>query len=228
VDVLAIFRGRGSPPTTKTVLTDISVFAINDRISRIIEEDDGNTIKAKTVSLTVKPAQAQRLLLAAELGQIKLSLRNNNDNSTESPDESNLDDLGPQGLGGLLSGLKQLPSTIPMVAAVDNTPKFTMEIMSPARMETYRWTDLNSLPEIVKQVDMPSQGGNPNRDLVSGDEPNTADEDVQAESTEKQDEFWSEFEESREAEKEKLQKAQSVFEKTWNVKLGPLDSVFDE
>ena len=228
VDVLAIFRGRGSPPTTKTVLTDISVFAINDRISRIIEEDDGNTIKAKTVSLTVKPAQAQRLLLAAELGQIKLSLRNNNDNSTESPDESNLDDLGPQGLGGLLSGLKQLPSTIPMVAAVDNTPKFTMEIMSPARMETYRWTDLNSLPEIVKQVDMPSQGGNPNRDLVSGDEPNTANEDVQAESTEKQDEFWSEFEESREAEKEKLQKAQSVFEKTWNVKLGPLDSVFDE
>jgi hypothetical protein len=176
----------------------------------------------------VKPAQARRLLLAAELGQIKLSLRNNNDNSTESPDGSNLDDLGPQGLSGLLSGLKQQLPTVPLVAVVDNTPKFTMEIMSPARMETYRWTDLNSLPEIVKQADMPTQGGNPNRDLVGGDEPNTVDEDVQAESTEKQDEFWSEFEESREAEKEKLRKAQSVFEKTWNVKLGPLDSVFDE
>lgn len=244
VDVLGFFKQRGRPPTTKTVLTDISVFAINDKISRATDEEDGGTIKAKTVSLTVKPAQASRLLLAAELGQIKLSLRNNNDNSTEIPDGSQLEDLGPQGLGGILSGLK-LPSAIPAVAAGDNAPKFTMEIVSPARMERFRWTDRNTLPEIVKQTNTPSLGGNSNHDLVGGDSgegsagPNTIGEKIEAGSEtldaikKKQDEFWSEFQEAQAAEKKKIEKAKDEIKnigigngKTQTI--GPFDSVFDD
>jgi pilus assembly protein CpaB len=241
VDVLGFFKGRGRAPVTKTVLTDISVFAINDKISRATGDEDAGSIKAKTVSLTVKPAQAQRLLLAAELGQIKLSLRNNNDDSVETPDGSDPDDLNPQGLAGILSGLK-LPPTIP-VAAIDNSPKFTMEVVSPASMNLFSWTDRNALPEIVKRTETASVGGNTNRDLIGGgpeggglEATGTSDDAPQSGNPidaikMRQDELWSEFQEAQEAEQKRIEKAKDEIMnlgigngKTKTI--GPFDSAF--
>ena len=248
VDVLGFFKRRNRPPMTRTVLTDISVFAINDKISRPTGEDDARTIKAKTVSLTVKPAQAQRLLLAAELGKLKLSLRNNNDDSREASDGANPEDLGTQGLAGILTGLR-LPSTIPAVAAVDNTPKFTMEIISPARMERFVWEDRTTLPERVKQTQTPSLGGESNRDLLGsgsgagGDEPSTTGDKVEPSSEamdaisemikKNQENIMSEIQEAQEAEKERVEKAKDeimnlgIGDGTTKT-IGPFDSVFED
>ena len=49
-------------------MTNIEVFAINDRIDRVVD-GEGNSIDAKTVSLLVKPEQAKKLMLYANLGR---------------------------------------------------------------------------------------------------------------------------------------------------------------
>lgn len=78
---------------TKTILSDVTVFAIDDRISRE-PEDEESAMSARTVSLLVKPDQAEKLLLAEELGTIRLALRRTDENavpSTQGADIGSLD-----------------------------------------------------------------------------------------------------------------------------------------
>lgn len=78
VDVLVHLRA--SPNTgvhetaTRTLLQNISVFAVNEIFQRPSEIDAG-TIAARTVSLLVTPDQAELVTLATELGTIRLVLR---------------------------------------------------------------------------------------------------------------------------------------------------------
>lgn len=78
VDVLVHLRA--SPNTgvhetaTRTLLQNISVFAVNEVFQRPNEIDAG-TIAARTVSLLVTPEQAELVTLATELGTIRLVLR---------------------------------------------------------------------------------------------------------------------------------------------------------
>jgi pilus assembly protein CpaB len=78
VDVLVHLRA--SPNTgvhetaTRTLLQNISVFAVNEIFQRPNEIDAG-TIAARTVSLLVTPEQAELVTLATELGTIRLVLR---------------------------------------------------------------------------------------------------------------------------------------------------------
>jgi len=76
VDVLVFLR-KGpevAVTSTHTVLRDVRVFAVGSQTVR--EEDpEGKAISAKTVSLLVKPTQVEMLMLAGELGKIRLSLR---------------------------------------------------------------------------------------------------------------------------------------------------------
>ena len=148
VDVLGYFRQNGqTSSTTKTILTDITVFAINDRISRRTTDDEEGTLEAKTVSLTVTPKQAQRLLLAAELGQIKLSLRNIEDDGDEVPEKTAYEDLAPSGSTGLFGGQPFTAPVQPKLPAFQQQPSgFQMELMSPAGTETYKFDDRSSLP----------------------------------------------------------------------------------
>lgn len=78
VDVLVHLRA--SPSTgvhetaTRTLLQNISVFAVNEVFQRPNEIDTG-TIAARTVSMLVTPEQAELVTLATELGTIRLVLR---------------------------------------------------------------------------------------------------------------------------------------------------------
>jgi pilus assembly protein CpaB len=95
VDVLVYLRQGGmiKQTTSRTVLEDVVVFAVNAQTHKEVDEQ-GNKINAKTVSLLLKPAQVQTLLLASRLGQINLSLRNPNDNTTtEAADGAGIADL---------------------------------------------------------------------------------------------------------------------------------------
>lgn len=84
VDVLVYLVGSSQheiPETsTRTVLQDIKVFAVND----VVEMDkDGKekSIIAKTISLLVTPAQAAKVTLACEMGKIRLVMRGPDDNA---------------------------------------------------------------------------------------------------------------------------------------------------
>ena len=82
VDVLVYLReGAEIPQTTmKTILEQVRVFAINDTMDRI-EGNNGTTIKAKTVTLEVKPSQVELITLADAIGRIRLSARRPDDES---------------------------------------------------------------------------------------------------------------------------------------------------
>lgn len=70
---------RGIPETsTRTILQDVKVFAVNDQIG-LEEEKDSKSIAAKTISLLVTPAQAAKVTLATELGKIRLIMRSPED-----------------------------------------------------------------------------------------------------------------------------------------------------
>jgi pilus assembly protein CpaB len=88
VDVLVhLIKNSGrdiSKTMTKTMLQDVRVFAVNDVYHLSREEKDEGGIMAKTVSLLVKPDQAELVMLASELGSIRLIMRSDEDGSTAS------------------------------------------------------------------------------------------------------------------------------------------------
>ncbi len=78
VDLLVFMQrnpNRGILETaTRTVLQDVKVFAVGDQFD--LQQAEGKkSIVARTVSLLVTPRQAEVLMLATELGSIRLSLR---------------------------------------------------------------------------------------------------------------------------------------------------------
>lgn len=105
VDVLVFVRGRDGVRTgTRTIMRNVTVFAVNDQIARIQEGE--SSIDAKTVSLLVQPAQSEKLLLAKQLGTIHLALRKPGDESkmeTEGALPGDLDDQSTQGSDGMLA-----------------------------------------------------------------------------------------------------------------------------
>ena len=95
VDIQVYLRKSASVPlpTTKTILEDVRVFAVNSETEKQVDSD-GQKINAKTVSLLVKPDQLQTLLLASRLGDINLSLRHpDDDTETISDNGAGLNDL---------------------------------------------------------------------------------------------------------------------------------------
>ena len=63
--------------STRTILQDVKVFAVNDVVET--EGQDDKTITAQTISLLVSPEHAQLVMLAEELGKIRLIMRSGDD-----------------------------------------------------------------------------------------------------------------------------------------------------
>ena len=76
VDIIGYFKeGRGIPKTgTREILKNVRVFAVNDQTDQEVDQQ-GRSIAAKTVSLLVKQEQVAKLMLAMELGTLRLALR---------------------------------------------------------------------------------------------------------------------------------------------------------
>jgi pilus assembly protein CpaB len=84
--------------TTRTILQNIKVFAVNDVVDIEQQKDskDKEKMSAKTISLLVTPSQAATLTLASEMGKVRLIMRNPEDESTSVEGVSKPSDL----LGG--------------------------------------------------------------------------------------------------------------------------------
>jgi len=83
VDVLVHLlpnQAAGIPePITRTILQRVKVFAIDSVIDLERIDAENKAMQAKTISLLVTPDQAQKIMLATELGQVRLVLRSPDD-----------------------------------------------------------------------------------------------------------------------------------------------------
>ena len=80
VDVLVHLRKSQDVDitTTRTILQDVKVFAVNDVFD--LDSTDGNSrLAAQTISLVVTPEDAEKLTLASELGKVRLVMRSPED-----------------------------------------------------------------------------------------------------------------------------------------------------
>ncbi len=107
VDVVVFLAGSRqggvAEPTTRTVLQDIRVFAVNDQFHLDTDGADKRSIpNAQTVSLLVTPGQAQKVMLAGEMGQIRLVLRSPEDDEQATLATATAQDI----LGGANIGIR--------------------------------------------------------------------------------------------------------------------------
>jgi pilus assembly protein CpaB len=173
VDVLVYLVGNaqhGIPETsTRTVLQDIKVFAVNDVVD--MDKDKEKSISSKTISLLATPAQAAKITLACEMGKIRLVMRGpednahaedatakpyellgrsaNTDRKKETPDEKTADDK--QGLLDLLNQMKGKMAANQTAHAVEtpSTVTWSMRVLQP-----------NKINDIVLEADKASSAAN--------------------------------------------------------------------
>jgi pilus assembly protein CpaB len=99
---LYIQRNQGlgiSETSTKTILQDIKVFAVNDVYGLDAAGQGTKSIQATTVSLLVTPEQAAKVTLASELGMIRLIMRGPEDDKVVAAASARPQDLFGGGEG---------------------------------------------------------------------------------------------------------------------------------
>jgi pilus assembly protein CpaB len=100
VDVLVYLArnpGAGIEETsTKTILQDIRVFAVDTQFERRKGSDEP-AIAAKTISLLVTPFQAEKVTLATEMGTLRLVMRSPDDSLEGSAGGASVKDIFNQG-----------------------------------------------------------------------------------------------------------------------------------
>ncbi len=173
VDVVLFLRKSNDIKQTMahTFLKDVRVFAINAETERA-KDTEGEEMVAKTVSLLVKPNQVESVMLASELGKMRLSLRRPNDPKTYDDDDgTDIDELlnskdkiaddktaaeRNKEQGGIFDVLsKQAPAAVvqptPELAPAFEAakPQWQMTIISPAGNSKFEWNDPKGLPTEV-------------------------------------------------------------------------------
>jgi pilus assembly protein CpaB len=172
VDVMVFLKKSREIDRTsaKTILSDVTVFAINDRISRDPDGEE-SAMMAKTVSLLVKPDQAEKLMLAEELGTIRLSLRRTDDDAIASTAGADVGSLNtgekasqdrnpkPSGSpgGGLLTLLNQQTTN---VASPDDGIDFKMQVVTPTGITVIGFAEDGGLPRQLESTDASIGVGN--------------------------------------------------------------------
>lgn len=81
-----------STPFTKIFLQNIRVYAVDQTIEKSADGTESRTV-AKTVSLIVTPAQANRITLAENMGEVSLIPRHPDDNTIVDDSEQGADEL---------------------------------------------------------------------------------------------------------------------------------------
>ncbi|MDA1054047.1 MAG: Flp pilus assembly protein CpaB [Planctomycetota bacterium] len=176
VDVLVLLRKSAEVPETgtRTILKDVNVFSVDGATERTVD-DDGHARTLSTVSLLLKPRQAESAMLASELGRLFLTLRRPDDDveDTDEEGETVRSLLGNDGesandrivgqTGGLPDWLNGVadpqPTPVEDVAApVDTGPKWTMVILGSSGSSKFLWNDLKELP-IQEAVNVGGAGG---------------------------------------------------------------------
>ncbi len=91
VDVVSTTRGNPHESSSKIILQNMLVLAVDTIANR---DNQTNSILGSTVTLAATPEEAQRLSLAAALGELRLTLRTPDDNKIVRLPGAKWDDLG--------------------------------------------------------------------------------------------------------------------------------------
>ena len=157
--------------STRTVLQDVKVFAVNDMVDSYEDKDSKDkSISAKTISLLVTPAQAAKVTLASEMGKIRLVMRSPEDDThtedvSAKPDElfgrsaySNREKEASgeknEGTKGLLDYINQMKANM---AANQNLPADNSQ---PTITWTMRILKPNEINDVVLESDARAEEGN--------------------------------------------------------------------
>ena len=178
VDLLVFLRKSTEIPETgtRTILKDVNIFSVDGATERSVDAD-GKSVNVRTVSLLVKPEQAESVMLASELGRLSLSLRRPDDTSEQSSDGETIQSLlgsdtdqpndrrrnsdsEDSGFVGWLASQSTEPAVEEQAAqassvAVGPEPEWTMQVLTPNGYREFRWLDLNELPEEVTMSTSP-------------------------------------------------------------------------
>ena len=145
-------------PTTKTILENIRVFAVDQTVQRMPDGSEGRTI-AKTISLLLTPKQASRVTLAENLGSVSLIPRNPDDVENNVDNEATLDDLFATGDENSREKEQGRDGRSPQ-SDVDTLAMQTAPVDPPFQMEIVEGSD-------VRYLDFDPETGKPLRDEVS-------------------------------------------------------------
>ncbi|MDG2382017.1 MAG: Flp pilus assembly protein CpaB [Pirellulaceae bacterium] len=210
VDVLVYLRrGKGILfTTTRTIMKNVTVFAVNAVTQREVD-DTGAVIQAKTVSLLVTPSQVEKIMLASELGRIKLSLRRSDDDLEDEASGATIADLD-QGVGGTSQTTvvaKEEPTGITNYLQEITTPKesvpapvsqvWQMHIHTPQDIMVYNWDDRDALPrELVEPSSKADTSSPPSIEVWSdsASKADVSDDSTTAEVESTDDSFDTNFE----------------------------------
>lgn len=179
VDVMVFLRkGEGIQQTgVYPIIKNVRVFSKGAQTERNVDEK-GKEIRARTISLMVKPGQAQEIALASEMGRIRLALRNPKDDPADDKEEvvplsellngkaTNGDDKKTAKNTGTNDLLQELGKAVPgkdpgtsLVAAEPaRAPGFVMTLQSPNEIKSYQWGDPNALPTETVLLSMGAGG----------------------------------------------------------------------
>jgi pilus assembly protein CpaB len=121
---------RGIQETsTRTILQDIRVFAVDDVVSLDSKDRDLNkSINAKTISLLVTPEQAAKVMLASEMGRVRLVMR-----SPEDDQQAKQTDARPEELFGKSGGSEREKETLVEKPAESPAGQRFLELLNAAR-----------------------------------------------------------------------------------------------
>ena len=140
VDVLALAGPRTS---AEMILTNIEVFAINDKTTVEVDTEAG-TVQAKTVSLLVTSDQARKLMAHSYKSTISLSLRRPDDESGVESIEEPIARYEP---------IQPMPSLPAM--PVEPQEQYFMEVLeggSSGAVRRYAFDDRESLPREISST----------------------------------------------------------------------------
>lgn len=142
VDVVVVIRNANDRSISKTILRAVRVFAVNSETDRATEQSK-TPGEVRTASLLVTPSQAEKLLMGADLGQLRLALRSPDDTTVDETKGCNYDELLGRGetadntLAKTVSGAKESPP---------GQPRWTMWVCSPAYTTAFPCGDSAAKP----------------------------------------------------------------------------------
>lgn len=144
--------------SNRVILQNVRVFAVEQAVQRTAEGEEGSTIP-KTVSLLVTPEQAQKINLAQNLGELSLSPRNPNDETSQQTVEVTVDDIlgtrsekndraSEQNREASLKPKSNLLDTVVgmMTKAAKERPPFEMTIVQAEEVSTMRFDPRSGVP----------------------------------------------------------------------------------
>ncbi len=177
VDIFGYFRKNQDVPKTGTreILRNVRVFAVNSETEQETDPE-GKQIAAKTVSVLVPYEQVAKLMLATELGTLRLALRRpnetiesasaenanieslfggrsedaDNDSNESSPPSSQLASAAG-GFAKFLSGLKNTNTALPAASMSTDTqptgPVWEMTVLTPDGGMQFTWDHEQGMPQ---------------------------------------------------------------------------------